>query len=89
LGRGSGGGSGGGAQFQMQVMQSSLQQMFNDFRDEVFEQVQNLHIDMIRQFHTQQLEITTLLKTLTAQNQATMDENRALREEIEQLRKMY
>jgi protein NEDD1 len=69
-------------------MRGVLDDMMGQFKEEVITQVQNLHLDMIRQFHNQQAEITQLLDRLSVQNQL-LEENRKLREENERLRKMY
>lgn len=55
-------------------------------QDEIEEQLRNLHIDMINQFHSQSQEIDTALsKHFVAIKQLTL-ENQQLREENERLR---
>ena len=51
------------------------------------EQLRNLHIDMINQFHQQSQEIQSLLAAHSAALEGLTAENRRLREENERLRR--
>jgi len=50
--------------------------------------MQNIHLEILRQFHQQKLEMFELIKQ-SAPNQALLDELRELREENRRLRHMY
>ena len=55
----------------------------------VCQDVQSLHIDMIRQMSDQQEAFATMLDEQTQQIQSLLKENELLRRENEELRKVY
>mmetsp|Transcript_16884 Transcript_16884/g.19435 ORF Transcript_16884/g.19435 Transcript_16884/m.19435 type:complete len:598 (-) Transcript_16884:3056-4849(-) len=70
----------------MEGVREVVREEVENLQDEIEEQLRNLHIDMINQFHSQSQEIdTTLSKHFVAIEQLTL-ENQQLREENERLR---
>lgn len=73
---------------QWQLMQSVLGNMMDGFRAEVQDQLHSMHLEMIRQFHIQQAEISALLQEHKT-NKELIDIIKELKAENEQLRKLY
>ncbi len=62
--------------------------MIQSLRSEVNSQIQNLHLEMLRQFQFQQMELATLFDQMSVRREM-IDEIRRLRDENERLRNMY
>ena len=72
---------------QWQLVQSVLGNMMDGFRAEVQEQLHSMHLDMIRQFHIQQAEISALLQEHKT-NSELIDIIKELKAENERLRRL-
>lgn len=73
---------------QWQLVQNVLGDMMQNFRADVQTQLQNMHLEIIRQFHIQQSEIASLLQQYDT-NKQLLDIIKDLKEENERLRKLY
>ena len=74
---------------QWQLIQSILGDMMEGFRSEVQVQLQSMHMEMIRQFHIQQMEISNMLQQHADTTNKLLDTIKELRDENERLRKLY
>jgi regulator of replication initiation timing len=63
-----------------------VQEEIENLQDEMEEQLRNLHMDMISQFHQQSQEMTKALSHHLATIDSLTHENQRLREENEKLR---
>lgn len=73
---------------QWQLVQSVLASNMEGFRAEVQEQLHSMHLEIIRQFHIQQAEISALLQEHKT-NKELIDIIKDLKAENEKLRKLY
>ena len=73
---------------QWQLVQSVLASNMDGFRTEVQAQLHSMHLEMIRQFHIQQAEISALLQEHKT-NKELIDIIKELKAENEKLRKLY
>lgn len=64
-----------------------VQEEIENLQDEMEEQLRNLHMDMIAQFHQQSQEMNKALSSHLATIDRLTEENKRLREENEQLRR--
>ncbi|KAI8843715.1 WD40-repeat-containing domain protein [Chytridium lagenaria] len=80
---GRGGMVGGGVQ--MKVIEGVLEECLSEFREEMRGQIQDMHLEVLRQFHIQKNEIETLLMHYSP-TAALQEEVRQLREENARLR---
>lgn len=71
------------------MMQSIVEKAVDDLREEVGESLQNIHIDMIRQFQLQSDEMNDLFRKQGEIINALVIENKELREENDRLRSIY
>lgn len=67
------------------VLDASLQQM----REEIYSDVHNMHIDMLRQFHLQQIHVEELLQKKEEREAALAQRIRELEQENQNLRALY
>ncbi|KAJ7546868.1 hypothetical protein O6H91_08G058100 [Diphasiastrum complanatum] len=73
--------------FALQLVQRALEESLGTLQSAIHEDVRNLHLDLLRQSHIQQLQISSLVERLM-QNQADLlEEVQALRRENEELRR--
>ncbi|EFJ13106.1 hypothetical protein SELMODRAFT_424865 [Selaginella moellendorffii] len=71
--------------FGLQLVQRALEESLSGVHKSIHEDVHNLHLELLRQFHIQQSEMNVLMnKVLTKQNEL-MDEIKTLRRENQQL----
>ena len=71
------------------IIQAAVENSMASVKDALREDVQNLHLDMIRQFHLQQAETRSLLQTQWQQNRDLQEEVVRLREELSLLKYIY
>jgi protein NEDD1 len=74
---------------QWQIIQATIGEMMEGFREEVRSQLQNIHLEVIRQFHIQQTEVSNMLQQHQDTTKQLLDMISQLREENERLRKLY
>ena len=80
---------GGGQRFERSIVEDTLSGLLAETRKEIQRDVQNLHLDMLRQFEDQQAAIASMLEEYTHRLAQLVHENDALRKENEQLRSLY
>ncbi|OIW02699.1 hypothetical protein TanjilG_29475 [Lupinus angustifolius] len=77
-----------GSSFTLQLFQRTLEETLDSFQKFIHEDMRNLHIEILRQFHLQEMEMSTAMKSVL-ENQAEMiNEVKSLRKENQQLRQM-
>ena len=76
-------------QFQQQLLQGVISDSLASFRDEVLGQVQNLHLELLRQFQIQQMEINSLMQHHYGEKQELLEEIKRLKEENRRLKDLY
>lgn len=76
-------------QFQQQLLQGVISDSLASFREEVLGQVQNLHLELLRQFQIQQMEINTLMQHHYGEKQELLEEIKRLKEENRRLKDLY
>lgn len=82
-----GGQFGGGVQHSM--LRTVVQEVSEDLRQSLAQEVHNLHLEMLRQFSVQQEEISRELRRHQEHMNNLFRENRALQQEVEFLRTMH
>ena len=68
---------------------TTIETMFEDMRAEIKRDVQNMHLELLRQFQVQLSDISGLLNDYTTKFGDVVKENARLREENERLRNLY
>lgn len=76
-------------QFQQQLLQGVISDSLSSFREEVLGQVQNLHLELLRQFQIQQMEINALMQHHYGEKQELLEEIKRLKEENRRLKDLY
>ncbi|KAL8159878.1 hypothetical protein V2J09_001415 [Rumex salicifolius] len=71
--------------FTLQLFQRTLEETLASFQNTMHEDVRNLHIEILRQFHMQEMEMSTVLNTVLKNQAELMQEVQALRKENQQL----
>ncbi|OWF54240.1 protein NEDD1-like isoform X2 [Mizuhopecten yessoensis] len=74
--------------FQTQVLRNLIREELEDFYDQMHREMQNLQVEMIRQFQIQQNEVNSLLQHYSV-NQDLVAEVEKLREENKRLKKHF
>ncbi|KAJ7535575.1 hypothetical protein O6H91_12G039200 [Diphasiastrum complanatum] len=75
--------------FALQLVQRALEESLGSVQKAIHEDVQNLHLELLRQFHIQQTEMAAIMKDLMTKQSDLMEEIQALRTENQQLRQFY
>lgn len=70
-------------------MQGIIGEAVEELRQDIIESVNNIHIDMLRQFQMQSDEMKSLILEQGNMVKHLMEENRSLREENEQMRSAF
>ena len=83
------GGAAGGHRLERKLVEDTLGGLLAETRKEIQRDVQNLHLDMLRQFEDQQAAMADMLDQYTQRLAQLVHENDALRRENEQLRRLY
>ncbi|KAJ7558002.1 hypothetical protein O6H91_04G020800 [Diphasiastrum complanatum] len=79
----------GTTSFALQLVQRALEESLGSVRKAIHEDVQNLHLDLLRQFHIQQTEMAAMMENLRTKQADLMEEIQALRKENQQLRHFF
>ncbi|OQR92118.1 hypothetical protein ACHHYP_04057 [Achlya hypogyna] len=69
--------------------QQWLERQLEAMKESLSEQIQNVHLDVLRQHQAQQTEMARALQDVAAQLQAVLAENKRLHEENERLRNVF
>lgn len=78
----------GTSSFTLQLFQHALGETLASFQKSIHEDVRNLHIEMLRQFHMQEMEMSTAMNAVLDNQAALMKEVEALKQENERLRQL-
>lgn len=70
-------------------LEDIVKEALQDFRESMHKDLQNLHLEMLRQFEAQQEDIREALNESFARFARLVEENEALRKENETLRSIY
>ncbi|KAG0263637.1 Protein nedd1 [Actinomortierella ambigua] len=79
------GGGGTGNDFQVQILENVIQDCLSDFRQEMRRDIQNMHLELLRQFQIQKIDMENLMRQysdtsdLWRQIEQLQEENRQLR----------
>ncbi|KAK6135887.1 hypothetical protein DH2020_030374 [Rehmannia glutinosa] len=77
-----------GSSFTLQLFQRTLEETLASFQKSIHDDMRNLHLEILRQFHMQETEMSSVMG-LVLENQAEiMKELQSLRRETQQLRQM-
>ncbi|KAJ3340371.1 Protein nedd1 [Gonapodya sp. JEL0774] len=74
--------------FNHQILHNAVDQALQQFRAGIRNDIQNMHLELLRQFQAQRDELQSLLITYTP-TQMLLDEMQALREENDRLRRLF
>ncbi|KAK7321541.1 hypothetical protein VNO77_32292 [Canavalia gladiata] len=77
-----------GSSFTLQLFQRTLEETLDSFQKSIHEDMRNLHIEILRQFHMQETEMSTVMSSILENQAELMKEVRSLRKENQQLRQM-
>eukprot|EP00249_Psilotum_nudum_P010485 c22566_g1_i1 orf=207-2480(+) len=72
--------------FALQLVQRTLEESLGAVQKAIHEDVQNLHLELLRQFHIQQTETSAQVDAVVAKQTEMMEEILNLRKEVQQLR---
>ncbi|KAJ1400976.1 WD40/YVTN repeat-like-containing domain superfamily [Sesbania bispinosa] len=77
-----------GSSFTLQLFQRTLEETLDSFQKSIHEDMRNLHIEILRQFHLQEMEMSTVMNSILENQAELMKEVVSLRKENQQLRQM-
>lgn len=75
-----------GTSFTLQLFQRTLEETLASFQKSIHEDMRNLHIEILRQFHMQEMEMSSTMSLILENQAELMKEVLSLRKEIQQLR---
>ncbi|KAJ0263798.1 Protein NEDD1 [Hirschfeldia incana] len=74
--------------FTLQLFQRTLEGTLDNLKNSVHDDMRNLHIEILRQFHMHEMEMSTALNSVLENQAELMKEIKLLRKENQQLRQM-
>ncbi|XP_047336571.1 protein NEDD1-like [Impatiens glandulifera] len=77
-----------GSSFTIQLFQRTLEETLEPFQKSIREDTRNIHIEILRQFHMQEVEMSGMMSLILENQAELMKEVQALRKENQQLRKL-
>ncbi|GAV70309.1 WD40 domain-containing protein [Cephalotus follicularis] len=77
-----------GSSFTLQLFQRTLEETLDSFQKSIHEDMRNLHIEVLRQFHMQEMEMSTVMNSILENQAELMSEIKSLRKENQQLRQL-
>ncbi|CAI9091576.1 OLC1v1026642C1 [Oldenlandia corymbosa var. corymbosa] len=77
-----------GSSFTLQLFQRTLEETLSSFQKSIHEDMRNLHIEILRQFHLQEMEMSSAMKVVLENQSELMKEVQSLRKETQQLRQL-
>ncbi|KAL6980603.1 hypothetical protein U1Q18_044646 [Sarracenia purpurea var. burkii] len=77
-----------GNSFTLQLFQRTLEETLASFQKSIHEDMRNLHIEILRQFHMQEMEMSTVMSSILENQAELMKEVQSLRKETQQLRQL-
>ncbi|XP_024372254.1 protein NEDD1 isoform X2 [Physcomitrium patens] len=75
--------------FALQLVQRGLEESLGAVQRAIHEEVQNVHLELLRQFHIQQMEMSSMMDSFLEKQAELVEEVKALRRENQQLRDLY
>ncbi|KAL7228981.1 hypothetical protein ACSBR2_007640 [Camellia fascicularis] len=77
-----------GSSFTLQLFQRTLEETLGSFQKSIHEDMRNLHIEILRQFHMQEMEMSSVMSSILENQAEIMKEVQSLRKETQQLRQL-
>ncbi|XWS65932.1 hypothetical protein CRYUN_Cryun05aG0156300 [Craigia yunnanensis] len=77
-----------GSNFTLQLFQRTLEETLDSFQKSIHGDMRNLHIEILRQFHMQEMEMSRVMSSILKNQAELMEEVKSLRKENQQLRQM-
>ncbi|GMI90294.1 NEURAL PRECURSOR CELL EXPRESSED, DEVELOPMENTALLY DOWN-REGULATED GENE 1 [Hibiscus trionum] len=77
-----------GSNFTLQLFQRALEETLDSFQKSIHGDMRNLHIEILRQFHMQEMEMTRVMSSILQNQAELMEEVKSLRKENQQLRQL-
>ncbi|CAK9143918.1 unnamed protein product [Ilex paraguariensis] len=77
-----------GSSFTLQLFQRTLEETLSSFQKSIHADMRNLHIEILRQFHIQEMEMSSVMSTILDNQAELMKEVQSLRKETQQLRQL-
>ncbi|KAJ9553425.1 hypothetical protein OSB04_017470 [Centaurea solstitialis] len=77
-----------GSSFSLQLFQGTLEEALGSFQKSIHEDVRNLHIEVLRQFHMQEMQMTNAMNSILENQAELMKEIQSLRKENQELRQL-
>ncbi|XP_031373554.1 protein NEDD1 isoform X1 [Punica granatum] len=74
--------------FTLQLFQRTLEETLDSFQKSIHGDMRNLHIEILRQFHMQEMEMSKVLGSILEKQEELMKEVKCLRKENQQLRQL-
>ncbi|KAF5794911.1 hypothetical protein HanXRQr2_Chr08g0333591 [Helianthus annuus] len=78
----------GSSSFSLQLFQGTLDEALASFQKSIHEDVRNLHIEVLRQFHMQEVQMSNAMSSILETQAELMKEIKALRKENQELRQL-
>lgn len=77
-----------GSSFTLQLFQRTLEETLDSFQKSIHEDMRNLHIEILRQFHLQEMEMSSVMSSILENQAELIKEVKSLRKENQQLRQL-
>ncbi|CAI8586216.1 unnamed protein product [Vicia faba] len=77
-----------GSSFTLQLFQRTLNETLGSFQKSIHEDVRNVHLEVLRQSHLHEIEMSTMMNLILENQAKLVKEMEALRKENEQLRQL-
>ncbi|OMO59116.1 hypothetical protein CCACVL1_25060 [Corchorus capsularis] len=77
-----------GSNFTLQLFQRTLEETLDSFQKSIHGDMRNLHIEILRQFHMQEMEMSRVMSSILENQAQLMEEVKSLRKENQQLRQL-
>lgn len=77
-----------GASFTLQLFQRTLEETLASFQGSIHADVRNLHIEILRQFHIHETEMSSVMKSIIENQSELMKEVQSLRRENQRLQQL-
>lgn len=75
-----------GSSFTLQLFQRTLEETLASFQKSIHEDMRNLHIEILRQFHMQEVEMSSVMNIILENQAELMREVQSLKKETQELR---
>ncbi|KDP44868.1 hypothetical protein JCGZ_01368 [Jatropha curcas] len=77
-----------GSSFSLQLFQRTLEETLDSFQKSIHDDMRNLHIEILRQFHMQEMEFSIVMSSVLENQAELMKEIKSLRKENQELRQL-